>query len=191
MNPCSKNKRSLALMAAGALAAATPPALREHLVSCAGCRQYWESMCALSGRLNSTELPHAELPESFHARLVRQIRNHEKAPPILIWLAGIRRLWSGRAFVTVTVGAALAIAFLVSWQNFREDKKRTSVSLAVQPISQAPTPPSPAPTLASYRRAANVSLENLDAVLAREIAPKPSTVETFTFSSLLDRSLED
>ena len=177
-------------MAAGALDAGRAAALHKHLEGCPGCRQYWESMCALSERLNFTELPSAELPQTFHARLVRRIHDDERAPPILIWLAAVRRLFSGRRLVMGTV-AALAIAMVIWVQNLGRDNKHTLVPVAVHTIGEAPTQRVMPPTLASYRLAANVSLENLDAVLATQVAPKRSTLETPMLSSLRARSLED
>ena len=191
MNPCPENQRPLAWMAAGALDAPTAATLREHLESCPRCRQYWESMAALSERLNSAELPQAQLPDSFHARLVRKIHHDQNAAPVSIWLAAVRQLWRHPGLATATAGAALALATLVWVQNHRENKEHTTVPMAVHTIREAPPQRIPPSTLASYHQAANVSLENLDAVLAREVAPNRPTVETFTFSSLLARSLED
>ena len=190
MKSCVRNRRLFALMAAGALDTATASTLRAHLEICPGCRQYWGGMSDLLKRLDSSELPDAQLPRSFHARLVQRIYE-EKASPILTWLAVIRQIWSGRRLATVTVAAALAVAAIFWVQNLRHNNKRTASPVMVQAVTEAPAQRMPVRTLASYHRAANVSLENLDAVLAREVAPRGASVETLTPASLLARSLED
>ena len=190
MNPCPKNKRPIAWMAAGILEPADAERLREHLQTCPGCQRYWESMRALSEQLSSAELPQAELTESFHRRLVRKIDEHDEAAPLFVLVGTFRRLWGERRLATIAAGVAFVIAALVWMQSFSRDENHMPARVRVEnsePSSQNNSPP----TLASYHRAADISFENLDAVLAKQAASKPSTVETFTVSSLLTRSLED
>ena len=189
MTPCPKNKRSIAWMAAGVLETADAERLRAHLETCPGCRRYWESMSALSERLNSAQLPSAELTESFHRRIARKIQEHEKAAPFFI--SAVQALWSERRLAAISLGIALAIATLVWLQSFYRDQDRASPQVSIKKIGELPTEAALPPTLGSYHRAADVSLENFDALLAKQITPKSSTVETFTVSSLLAGSFED
>src|SRR2546422_414387 len=101
MNPCAKNKRRVAWMAAGVLDATDAEALRQHLESCPGCRRYWQSMSDLSERLvNASDLPLAEPTESFHQRVIQKIRAQESRTPFSDWLDALQRLWVERRLAT-------------------------------------------------------------------------------------------
>src|SRR5687767_4529622 len=113
MNPCRKNKRRIAWMAAGVLEMADAERLRQHLDTCPGCRHHWENMRALSERLKAVELPDAERTESFHRRVVRKIREEEKTAPLFAWSTVLWRLWRERRLATLAVGGALGVATLV------------------------------------------------------------------------------
>jgi anti-sigma factor RsiW len=190
MNPCRKNKRRIAWMATGVLETADAERLREHLETCPGCRHHWENMCALSERLKAAELPDVEPTGSFHRRVLQKIREEEKAAPLFAWDAALRRLWGERRLATLAVGGALGIATLLWMQSFRPEDRgsaRVHIEETTETARSAPLPS----TLGSYRRAGDISFENLDAVLTRQIATKSSRVETFTVSSSLARSFED
>ena len=191
MNPCRKNKRRIAWMAAGVLETANAETLREHLETCPGCRRHWENMSALSERLNAAELPDAEPTESFHRRVVRKIQEEQKTAPLFAWGTLLRRLWWERRLASIAVGGALAIATLLWIQSFSPDEEPGSAPMRIAQTTESATQALLPPTLGAYRRAGDISFEKLDAALTRQIAAKASPVETFTVSSSLARSFED
>jgi anti-sigma factor RsiW len=185
MNPCAKNKRRLAWRASGVLHVADAEALRRHLESCSGCRRYWQSISELSERLvNASDLPRAEPTESFHQRVVQKIRAQEQRAPLFTWVITIQRLWRERRPATFSAGVALGIVTLLWIQNFRRDEHPVPSGAQIAVISAPACAVSP-PTMASYRRAADISLESLDALLTQEASRKSHTDETLTVSSLL------
>ena len=191
MNPCRKNKRRIAWMAAGVLETADAETLREHLEICPGCRRHWENMSALSERLNAAGLPDAEPTGSFHRRVVRRIQTEEQAAPLFAWVTTLRRLRGERRLAPIVLGGVLGIATLLWMQSLSSDEDRGSTRLRLAETNETARQASLPATLGSYRRAGDISFENLDAALTRQIATKSSTVETFTVSSLLGRSFED
>jgi len=44
MNPCSKNKKAIAMLAVNALAVPEALELREHFSKCPGCHAYWDDI---------------------------------------------------------------------------------------------------------------------------------------------------
>jgi len=192
MNPCSKNKQRIAWMASGILDLPDAEALRQHLKSCPDCRRYWQSMSELSERLvNASDLPQTEPTESFHQRVVQKIKTQEDRTPFSDWLVTIQRLWAERRLATISAGIALGLVTLLLIQSFRRDGPPVP---SESPIAVVPEPARPAaspPTLASYRRAAERSLESLDALLTRQAARNSFPSETLTISSLLKQSSDN
>jgi anti-sigma factor RsiW len=192
MNPCPKNKPRIAWMAAGVLDATEAQALRQHLGTCPGCRGYWHAMSALSERLvNASDLPLAEPTESFHRRVGQNIQELEKAPPLFNWVIILHRLLVERRLTAISAAMVLGVVTLLWLPRFGGDQQRFPAPGPMTTIRETRPPPASPPTVASYRRAAEVSLESLDALLTKQVARNASAIENFSVSSLLARSSEN
>jgi hypothetical protein len=191
MNPCAKNKQRIAWMAAGVLDVTDAETLRQHMAGCPACRRYWQSMCELSERLvSASDLPTAEPTGSFHRTLVQKITAQKQCTPLFDWVIIIQRLCRERPLVTFSASVALALTVLL-WIHISRDPHRVRSGAQVVAVPDAAGHVAPPPTLASYRRAADISLERLDALLTQEAARTSPAGETFTVSSLLKPSLEN
>jgi hypothetical protein len=183
MKPCAKNKRPIAWLAAGLLDGNETEALRQHFERCPGCQAYWRSLSGLSEQLvQGSELPRAELPAAFHERVAQKIRGREKGRTVCH--APILRMFREWRLAALSAVVLLGVGILL-WRHDPSDTRRGR-PVQMTTIHSAPAPP----TLAAYRRAAEISLENLDALLAKEVTRNASVSETFTVSSLLAQSLE-
>jgi len=196
MNTCKKNKRRIAWMTTGVLDTTEVETLRRHFESCPTCRSYWQSLSALSEQLvNASNLPPAEPTESFHRTLVQKISTQKQTTLLFDWAATLRRLWLEQPMAKFSAGVALTFALVLAlaalpWiHTFSRDEHH--VSSGVQMISQTTERTAPRPTLASYHRAAGISLENLDALLTRQAFRASPASETLTVSSLLTSSSEN
>src|SRR4051812_31257074 len=117
MNPCRKNKRSIAWMAAGVLDVTDAETLRQHMEDCAACRRYWQSMCELSERLASaSNLPTAEPTERFHRTVVQKIRKQAQHARFFDWMITVQRLCRELPLATFSAGAVVMLALLL-WIN--------------------------------------------------------------------------
>jgi hypothetical protein len=185
MNPCAKTRKRIALMASGVLGVKQAEALREHFTNCPGCRVYWQSMSDLTGRLkNAASLPAAEASESFHREVAREIATQQRPFSFSQWAMVVRRFLPGHRLIGVGVSVAVIVAVVLAYEPFRRrphllhgDRTRTA-SVA----SRVEAPPS---TLASYRRAAEISPESLDTFLALQATRTSTAADTFTVSSIL------
>jgi hypothetical protein len=192
MNPCAKNKRSIAWMAAGVLDVTDAEVLRQHLNSCPPCQRYWQSMCELSERLvNASDLPQAAPTESFHRSVVLKITAQGQRTSLFNWVTVIQRFWQERPLATLSTGVVLTFATLLWIRSFSHQTHHGPSPVQIVVTAETPARATSPPTLASYRRAADTSLENLDALLTQEAARTSSASETFTVSSLLTSSLEN
>ena len=192
MNPCAKNKRPIAWMAAGVLDAADAESLRQHFESCPHCQRYWQNMCELSERLvNAGDLPQAAPTESFHRSVVLKITAQGQRTPLFNWVIVIQRFWHERPLATFSIGVVLTLATLLWIRSFSHETHHVPSTVRIVVTTETPLRAAPPSTLASYRRAADISLENLDALLTQEAARTSSASETFTVSSLLASSLEN
>ena len=188
MNPCAKTRKRIALMASDGLDVKEAEALREHITNCRGCRIYWQSMSDLTGRLkNAGSLPAAEASESFHRAVVRKIAAQQRHFSLSQWAIAVQRFLRGHRLAGFGVGVAVIVAVLVVFEPFRhrsplpQDDRTGPASVA----SRVEAPPS---TLASYRRAAEISPESLDTFLTLQAARTSTATDTFTMSSTLHDS---
>src|SRR3954451_20728767 len=78
MKPCSKNRKPLAWLALGNLDGKQATALREHLVTCDGCRQYLDELANVTATVRAAELK-ADIvaTASFHRRVVAGVKAQE------------------------------------------------------------------------------------------------------------------
>lgn len=173
MNPCSRYKKQIALLAAKSIFGKEARQLREHLHLCGRCRKYWNDISLLcEDHFDLAEtIPTVETDGRFHQRLVDRINANEGAQDSPLSVAGtaLKAIALSRwkvAFASSTAVAMVGLlAFLVSRPNVENPAVR-SVSPPVPPVvSNKSTPP---PTLMAYRMAASRSFEELDALLAKE-----------------------
>jgi anti-sigma factor RsiW len=191
MKPCAKNKPRIAWMASGILEDTEAEALRKHLEICPGCQRYWQSMSELPERLtNRQHLPHAEPSASFHRRLVQRIAAQQQDSPFFIWLAVIRR-FLGEHRLAAAISTVLVIAVLLWQRGLNHDEQHLPSRVTTAEVDHGVRYPVSPPTLASYHRAAGISLETLDARLTQEAVRKSVATETFTVSSLLRHPSEN
>jgi len=166
MNPCSKNKKAIALLALNALDAPSSLKLREHLGQCASCREYWEEMSSISQVLaTATPAADVEVSERFYRRVQERL---ETAPLHLGWER--LRLWVGQALwnwrVALPIGALLvvlcaAVIRLKHDAHLSVAERRGSQAIAAQTSD-------PPPTIATYKLAASRSLEQFSELLNRQ-----------------------
>jgi len=166
MNPCSKNRKEIALLALNALDAPGRVVLREHLAHCTQCRRYWEEMSSISQALK-TGSPAAdiEVSERFYRCVEERImtaRPRSGWEQSGLWLC--RALWNWR--VALPVGALLVVLCVAVIRP----KHDAHSSLAEGRGSPAkPTLTSdPLPTIANYKIIASQSLEQFSELLNRQ-----------------------
>jgi hypothetical protein len=191
LNPCHKNKRRIAWMALGVLDQIEVQTLRQHLETCPDCRSYWQSMSDLSERLlRASESPQAEPTEAFHGRVAFKIRELGNGAPFFNWASILQRLLQVRRLAAIAAALVLGSATLILFQIHLRDRNRVVPQKEITTVHLATPSAVPPPTLASYRRAAETSLETLDALLTQQAVRNAPVFETFTVSSLLAQSSE-
>src|SRR5258705_13872206 len=140
--------------------------------------------------MNRQHLPHGGPSESFHQRLVQMIAAEQPASPFS--LAVVQRfLGEHRLAAAMATSAALVIALLLWQRGLNHDERHLPSRGTIAEVQPGAGYPAPPPTLASYHRAAGISLETLDARLTQELVRKPAATETFTVSSLLRHPSEN
>jgi len=165
MKPCRKNRNRIAGLVLGELDSSQAHELEVHLATCPGCRTYQEELQRVAQGLSETgtTLKIAPSPD-FHHRLARSVTARKPARPWEIVRGNLcAGLWNHRL---VGAGAG-ALAVLAA-----------GLFLLLRPHAPSPTPPSATqeprtrpwdrsvpPILAVYQRAAERSLDDLDALL--------------------------
>jgi anti-sigma factor RsiW len=187
MNPCAKSRKRIALMASDVLDVQEREALREHIADCPACRAYWRSMSDLTGRLkNAGSLPAAEATESFHRGVARKIAAPRRHFAFYQWAIAVQRLLPGHRLAGFGVSVAVIVAVLLVFEPFRRRPNLPHVDRdGAASVASRVAPPS---TLASYRRAAEISLESLDTFLTQQAARTSTATDTFQVSSTLQDS---
>ncbi|MDB6031430.1 MAG: hypothetical protein JWM16_1768 [Verrucomicrobiales bacterium] len=192
MNPCAKNKRSIAWMAAGVLDVTDAETLRQHMEGCASCKCYWQSMCELSERVvSANNLPNAEPTELFHRTVVQKIRKQAQHACFFDWIIIVQRLCRERPLATFSAGVVVMLALLLWINNSGRDAHRVPSGVRVATVPNSAGRAAPPSRLSSYHRAADISPERLDTLLTQNAARTSPAGETFTVSSLRERSLEN
>jgi hypothetical protein len=189
MNPCLENKKTLSWLAAGHCDPAEERKLREHFAHCHGCHSYFAEMSGLIGTLAPRENQRdIEPAESFHQTLVERVRVTQadslRARIAALFPTSIRN-WR---LLLPALGAAAAVLALSVHLS------RPPGTSSDRPVVFAPNPGrltgsfTPDPSLANYRNAADRSLDDLDALLARQAgagAGPSAPLYTASTSSLL------
>jgi len=173
MSPCSRYKKQIALLAAKSLSGNEARHVREHLHQCGRCQEYWNDVSRLCGDhfdLAAT-LPTIEMDGRFHQRLVDRITANErvrKSPPSVVTtlLEAITLSRWKVVFASSTVVAMVGLlVFLVSRPKVESPVVHSGLPPVSPVVAEKATPP---PTLMAYRLAASKSLEDLDALLAKD-----------------------
>lgn len=187
MQPCSKNKESIALHAAGALEPSKERVLVDHLAVCGDCRNYFESLRDVARQHveRAEVLPVPAGADSFHRTLRQRIESDEPAlrrsrreeshlrsvpsgSPERRQTGYLWHLLTRPGWVWVpAAAAAITLLLVVNRPTPRESPvEPRSIPIAVAP--SAPSVKAPDPSLLAYRRAAVESLEVLEELLARD-----------------------
>jgi len=173
MNPCSRYRQQIALLAAKSLPEKEAKQVREHLHQCGPCQEYWNDvsrLCEDHFDLAAT-LPTVEMDGRFHQRLVDRINANQGAqespPSIAVTFLEVITLprWKVVFGLSVALAVAGSLAFLASRPGV-ESPVVNSASHSLPPVvAKRATPPT---TLMAYRLAASKSFEELDALLAKD-----------------------
>jgi len=173
MNPCSRYKKQIALLAAKSLSGKEAMQVREHLHQCGRCQEYWNDVSRLCGDhfdLAAT-LPTVEMDGRFHQRFVDRITANERArkspPPVVtLFLEAITLSRWKVVFASSTLVAMVGLlTFLVSRPKVESPVVHSASPPVLPVVAKKATLP---PTLMAYRLAASRSLEDLDALLAKD-----------------------
>jgi hypothetical protein len=185
MKPCSKNRKLLAWLALDNLDAEQATVLREHLVTCEGCRRYLDELAQVTATLSAAEMK-ADIvaTASFHRQFVAAVKAEEPR------------------FVCATIGAFFR-GTLLNWRVALPTLGGIAIVLVVgllltsRPRPEVPLPaPASAqngpahnldsdfrPTIANYQMVANQSLEKLDQLLSEQGSRKLPPAPIYTASA--------
>ena len=184
MNACKAKRKLIMELALEALGPAEERALRAHLESCSGCRDYLSELLSLSARLRLGQTPSdIDATEAFHEnvmRAVRGVRNAERGVQNADY--GVSRWPFSWRVAAPVVGGLVAVLVMVL------------LLLRPVPPPQAPVPSQGQaswsleatlpPSVANYRIAANRSLDQLDELLTRQAKRRRAEAPVFTASVL-------
>lgn len=185
MKPCSSKRQSIAWLALDALEAYEAAALRDHLASCEGCRQYLEEISSVTRSLKSgAPDSRLEASEFFHQRVADRVRASESSPvldTVAAWLRGALRGW--RVAVPASAVVLIVCAAIIT-------TRQTPVVPAPAPHpAQAVASPAPgtdlSPTIANYQRVASQSLETFDELLTRQARKRLPPAPVYAASDLV------
>ena len=178
MKSCSNNRELIAGLALGALDARQERGLRVHLETCAECRRYLQEMSRVTQRLAAAEIrSDIQTSERFHDKWTGKMGTQESAPVWAKAWARIRESWLNwlnqseptarqhhrLTLIGSTVGLIAVLAILV-WRPGGSSR----VPTAPPTLSTQNLPRNADPTILNYQVIASHSLEDLDALLARQ-----------------------
>jgi hypothetical protein len=187
MKPCSRNRQPLAWLAIGNLDIEEANALREHVVTCEGCRCYLDELAKVNAHISAAETKtDIVATASFHRRVVAAV-NAEK--PRFVWPA-IEGFFRGTLLnwrvALPTLGGIAVVLVIGLLLNSRP-----------QPGGQLPAPSTSQsgsthnlnadsrPTIANYQMVANESLEKLDRLLTEQGSRKLPPAPVYTASAFI------
>ena len=182
MKPCPANQQRIVWLTLNALDARQTRQLRAHLETCAGCRHYLAEISNVANNLSAAAAPpEVQATEHFHQNLARKLRATPPESFGEILTAYLRLLhWNWRVTVPTAASLLLASALLATWPHPALIISQPSP----RPQAAADSSADLTPTMANYERAADQSLEKLDALLTRQNRRTLPTQPTYTTSTL-------
>ena len=172
MKPCTIPRESVALLASSALSDTEAGPIREHLLVCPACRDYFAELTAIctahSGAAQA--LPAMEVRAQIYHRVASAIRSSTPAPKAN-WLAALRM-----GPLPFAGAAALLLVCLGGWALLRPAPGKTQAHVASVPSVPSVSRPEPAlaavggPKFLAYRLALNRSPEAFEQMLTAEEA---------------------
>jgi predicted anti-sigma-YlaC factor YlaD len=163
MKPCFWRKSQLGLLAVGELDARPAQALREHLATCAGCRNYLASLSNVATTLAAVETTSdLRTSEAFHRKVLARVQRQATEP---WWRLSHLRDWR---FALPAAAAGVVVLLVVVLRNGGGTPGPVNPAPIASASSMAANLP---PTIANYRMAAGESAQELDDFLT-ELAEK-------------------
>jgi hypothetical protein len=168
MKPCAQNRKLIVWLSLNALDARQTRHLRAHLETCAGCRRYLAEISNVTENLAAAEAnPDVQASESFHQKVAGKLRAATPDSLGEILAAYFRGTLLNWRVALPAIAALVVVGVTVATWRQRPDvssppragTQTASVSCAHNDL---------APTIANYQRAANQSLDKLDALLTRQ-----------------------
>jgi len=184
MKPCSKNRELIAWLVMDALDAEPARQLREHLDTCAGCRQYRDEIATVKEKLARVEIaPELQASAAFHRRWTGAINSKPSGSvwdTIVAQFRGYRLSWR----VALPALAAIVLVVLAMFTLTPRRETPSPVQASARTVSQPKLKAELPPTFANYEMAANRSLEAFDELLTREGNRNLPPVPVYTASTL-------
>ena len=114
LRPCESWAEAISLLAAGCLTPEAQPDVRQHLATCAACRQQSEQLASVCQELHRARPVPAPLAAEVVSRVMANIAERSTAGRPAAWWYSKRSRW------LLTAGAALAASWLavVVWRSF-------------------------------------------------------------------------
>jgi len=187
MKPCSQNRKLIVCLTLNTLAARQACQLRAHLETCEGCRHYLAEISNVTEKLAAVEFNiDVQASERFHSKVAANLRSAKPDSLAEMFLACFRGILLNRRMALPVIAVLMLVGIiLVSWPQSPQIAARRSA--APPAVLATGTDNDLAPTIANYQRAADQSLEKLDALLTRQskraLPPMPIyTVSTLTLA---------
>jgi predicted anti-sigma-YlaC factor YlaD len=182
MKTCEHQKKGIVALVTGHADENAGRLTSEHLVTCAGCRKYFEEMQAVTQALAVKDGERVAAPSPYmHRRIVRAIQDEERAS-----FGGIFRGVTGPALAALVAGAIL-VGML---QHGFGVKSGTGVLVKNDPTripANSIADSANDPTLGRYVLTAGRSLDQLDQLLAADARKIQSGHEpTYTAANLTE-----
>jgi anti-sigma factor RsiW len=182
MKACTRNKKRITWLVAGALNAELGQQLQTHFQTCPGCRQYFQEISGIfqEPALAARTLPPVQASNSFHEQLDDRILASvpDSAPS---WVIEQLRHWSSpwRMAAATCVVTLLVLVVVLRFPSPHRDPVLVQVSTPRPNPIPVQTDDSE-PTLCRYWMAANTSLEALNELLADHAARILAPTEAYT-----------
>lgn len=186
MNPCYRNRKSIALLLLNQLDAEAEQEIQAHLATCRGCESYFRELSIVSQRLRSTRVHDcAPATDAFHRRVVGALkaetleRNGARVP---VWLNSRPWPWF------LGVPAAVAIVLFAGILLFQ----RPAPVPPTGPVRERPSRESGPraevePTVSNYQMVADRSFESLDELLTAQATRQLPSIPVYRASALSDQ----
>jgi predicted Fe-S protein YdhL (DUF1289 family) len=184
VKPCAKNREPIVWLAVKDLDARQTRELQAHLETCEGCRRYLAEILNVTEWLAVTEANSGvQASAIFHQKLAGRLRTAKPAAFVENLAANFRETRLRWRVALATLAALVVIDVTVAIT-----RRPPHVSLSPQAVAQtAPASGADidlAPTMANYQKAADESLDKLDALLTRQGNRALPSMPIYTDSTL-------